>query len=191
MTISSSLLAALKKHSFTGGVVKLSYTELNDATNKKTPNDFANEIFNAMKKGGKTTDKTDILEAMFDTFTVSYNVGTACYSILDMKTKQHSDLSISVKGPTITFKTEDGNLGIDVTINTPKVSDTNEPNISKQESGALLEGYGVKLKDKTDAKTLKAISDALILLDEKLIMKNLNVKSIQDLAKVFLNMSEQ
>lgn len=169
MAISSNLLNQLKKHKFKNGDT-ITYTELNNPNNAKTPTDIANEIYNSFNSSN-TKDQKIILEAIFDgVYDIVENSTKNSknkFGLLDPKTKVFSELEISNnnKGG-IEFKTSN-KIKISITINTPEV-----------------------INKTTDDQTLKQENETLKSLGVQITDKNLKAEDFAKLAEVFNNMAK-
>ncbi len=169
MAISSNLLSQLKKHKFKNGDI-ITYTELNNPNNTKTPTDIANEIYSSFNSSN-TKDQKIILDAIFDGVyaVVENNVKGSKnkFGLLDSKSNTFSELVISNnnKGG-IEFKSAN-KINISITINTPEV-------ISKP----------------TNDQTLKLENETLKSLGVQITDKNLKADDFAKLADIFNNMAK-
>lgn len=170
MAISSNLLKQLKKHKFKNGDT-ITYTELNNSNNTKTPTDIANELYSSFNSSN-TKDQKIILEAIFDgVFDIVENSTKNSknkFGLMEPKTKVFAELEIKNNGKGgLDFKSLNNKVNINITINTPEVinSTTNEQTL-KQENEAL-KSFGVQIID-----------------------KNLKSEDFAKLAEIFNNMSK-
>lgn len=163
MAIDKNLLAALKKHKFKNKDV-ITYTELNDEFDTKTPTDVANQIYKTFK-GSNTKDQKLFLDAIFDdVYAVIENTSKNSktkFALMNPKNNTFADLYIknNNKGG-ILFEANNTNIKIQIVINTPEVVEKNTPSdVLKLENEILEKKYGISInKPNLKSADYKAIS---------------------------------
>lgn len=161
--MNAQLLAALKKHKFKNGDT-ITYVALNDESDKSTPTDVANEIYKTFT-GSNTKDQRVLLDAIFDgVYDVVENVERGAktkFSLLDPKKMITAALTIKNNGKGgIEFSTDNTNIKIQITINTPEViTKATNPQVAREENEALLKRFGVEIKKPLKPADYKEIAE--------------------------------
>jgi hypothetical protein len=157
------LLATLKKHKFKNGDT-ITYVALNNEDDKTTPTDIANEIYTTFM-GSNVKEQRVMLDAIFDgVYDVIENVEKGAktkFSLLDKKKMTSTALTVANNGKGgIEFTTDNTNIDIQITINTPEViAKMSNAQVAKKENDELLKSFGIKIERPLNKIALKKVAE--------------------------------
>lgn len=194
MAIPQALLKELRAHRFgtAKNTVTITYAELNDKADKKSPTDLANDIHKTIK-GSSIKEKQKLLDAMFDgTYTVTVD-SNGNFSVMDKKTNKTTELKITSTKGILEFSASDPKIKFTVKIGTPEVvTQTISQETAAAEMAHLEKKFKTKLDlNKVDAKKLKEIADAVKVLEDSDIqfIDKMDSKKFGDLQKILESMA--